>query len=99
MTFIKAPKDPGVTHVIQWHKAETVSTLKARLEPVFGIPSYLQHLNFHTISLEIDERLIFKYTAAADCNLTLQELPLRIRCRLPSGETKVLCLLFCTCSS
>jgi hypothetical protein len=72
-----------------WHKAENVATLKARLEPIFGIPSSQQLLTHHGVSLEIDERLIFKYTTAADCHLVLQEMPLRIRVRLPTGETKV----------
>ena len=46
-------------------------------------------LSFHGRVLDSDDRQIFKYTSYIDCQLTLAEVPLKIRVTLPGGEIKV----------
>ena len=53
------------------------------------MPPAQQELSYHSRTLDVDERHIFKYTSYVDCQLLLTELPLRVRVRLPTGEIRV----------
>ncbi len=86
----------GNQTTVLWHKTDIVGELKAKLEPLLCILSPLMELKCNGRVMELDERHIFKYTSSADCALTFTELPLRLRLRLPTGDVKVIVLMFIT---